>query len=348
MKPKFIAVIGGALMILGSFLPWVTLSDFAESISFTGVQEGLTGPVTIVLGLVAALAALAARESPGANGSIPAAICGIFGAGAAIGQFIEISTAAMAFTLQGIQVSPGIGLILVLIGGIVAAVGGYRHNEGEAPVLETSPVPPTSWQQVWISTLTKPVVATYETIIKAPTATSGTAYRWVAIAYLIGAVVQVVGTLLLLGGRPASGIFAGAGVALICLLILAPLLAVVGLAIGAGITNWLARLLGGVGSYAQLAYAFASYSAPLGLLTFALGTLPIPIVVTLTYGLAAYNVVLEVVAIKGVHQLSWGRSILAAFGILVLIIIVAVAVIVILAILGPTIGDIFSNIVSNV
>ncbi len=350
MKPKHIALTGGVVVILGSFLPWVTLSSLFESVNITGVEHGLDGPLTIAVGLVAVVAAAIAKEIPGHNGSIPAAICGMLGVGIVLANYLGILNLLTIFRAQGIQVSVGIGLFLIPIGAIVATVGGYKHNVGELVEPLTPPAPLTSWIDVWKSALTRPVVATFEAIARNPNATSNRAYRWIFVAYVIGAVVQVVAVQLLVRTVPTGGLPSGAilGATSVCVAIFIPFLAVLGFAIGAAITNWLARRLGGTGTYSQLIYAYAAYGAPLALITFVLGAVPISFLNSLNLGLGIYGAVLQVVALKAVHQIGWGRAIASAFGILLLFVGVACGVVVILAILGPSIGNIFSNIVSNI
>ena len=106
-------------------------------------------------------------------------------------------------------------------------------------------------------------------------------------------------------------------------------------------------LLGGTGTYAKLAYAFAAYLAPLTLVSSFISA--IPLVNCLTLPIAIYGIVLNVIAVKAVHQFGWGKalasSVLVFAGILL---VVAVGVIVILALLGPAIGTVFSNIVEGI
>ena len=108
-----------------------------------------------------------------------------------------------------------------------------------------------------------------------------------------------------------------------------------------------AGALGGTGSYSKLAFAFAAYLAPLSVISSVLGL--IPYVNCLAFPLGIYGIVLNVTAVKAVNQLSWGKAIAASVVILAGVVIgVACLTIVILALLGPAIGNVFSNIIQEI
>lgn len=134
------------------------------------------------------------------------------------------------------------------------------------------------------------------------------------------------------------------------MLCIAPLGAVLGvlfLAIIAGISNLIARAVGGTGSFGQLVYVFAAYLAPLTIISSVLGIVPILNCVTIPLGF--YGLFLNILAIKAVHELSWGKAILSSVVVIGgILIFVAVFVIVILALLGPAIGNVFENIVEEI
>lgn len=75
-----------------------------------------------------------------------------------------------------------------------------------------------------------------------------------------------------------------------------------------------------------------------------------PLVNCLAFPLGIYGLVLNAIAVKAVHQFSWGRALAASFALLAvaLLCLLPVFVIVVLAILGPAIGNIFSNIVNEI
>lgn len=220
-------------------------------------------------------------------------------------------------------------------------------SQESAPPIISHPTTSLSWSEVWVSALTQPSVATFEGFVQDPDATSKRAYTWVLvsalISYAISALVSMVRIAGAQGGPDASGTL---GI-LICGAPIAALLSVLGLAISAGITQAIASALGGTGTYSKLAYTFAAYLAPLALISGVLSS--IPYLNLLSYPLAIYGIVLNVIAVKAVHQFSWGKAIASSVLILVaILVLVACMVIVVLALLGPAIGNIFSNIVEGI
>ncbi len=195
-----------------------------------------------------------------------------------------------------------------------------------------------SRNQVWVSALTQPSVATFEDFVQDPDATHKRAYNWMFVSAPIGyAISTLVNAVLMvfIAGAPEDPETFGMG--LICGAPIAAYLSVLGLMINAGITQEIASALGGTGTYSKLAYAFAAYLAPLVLILSVLGL--IPYLNLLSYPLAIYGIVLNVIAVKAVHQFSWGKAIASsASSVLILIgmlVLVACMVIVILALLGP-------------
>ena len=206
-----------------------------------------------------------------------------------------------------------------------------------------------SWREAWTSALFQPSVATFEELASDPAATGGRAYLWVIVANIIGVLVQIALIYIQIqqfiepgfsGFVLSTLLTTGVGVAVASL---------VGFFIASGVTHLIARLLGGRGTYSVLAFAYASYSAPLTLVNYVLGGLPLGVLlncVTIATGL--YALVLAVTAVRAVHQLDTGKAIVAVLAIPLLFLCLAVGIIVMLAILGPSIGNIFSEIISNV
>ena len=91
-----------------------------------------------------------------------------------------------------------------------------------------------------------------------------------------------------------------------------------------GITHLIARAVGGTGTYSQLLYTSAAISAPAWIINGFLGL--IPVVPYLTIPLGIYALVLDVMAVKAVHQFGWGQALLSSFGIWVLLLIFVAAI----------------------
>ena len=204
--------------------------------------------------------------------------------------------------------------------------------------------------------LTQPNVATYEQIANdAPPESTSKAFTWIFAASIISGLIGVAGAFIFGNATRVSNVsgvnpalFAGTSstVGLICIPIVG-LLAVLVTALFVGISHVIARALGGTGTYNKLLYATAAYSAPLQMVYSVIGLVPVlGSCVNLILGI--YGLVLNVTAVKAVHQFDWGKAILSSVVIWIgVLVIVAVVVIVILALLGPAIGNIFSNMVQT-
>lgn len=133
-----------------------------------------------------------------------------------------------------------------------------------------------------------------------------------------------------------------------CALIMAP----IGFYIGNGILLLGARVFGGQGSFASQAYTQTLFIVPISVITFitAFGNIvPIGAIVTgiINLGIAIYSFVLNVRAIKAVHNLTTGRAIGAIFAPGLVLMGIACLVIGGLALMGPAVGDVFSEILTE-
>lgn len=221
-----------------------------------------------------------------------------------------------------------------------------------APVPADSSPPPS---QVWLSAVIRPSVATYEGLVRDPRATANRAYAWVFVSSLVGfGLSWLIGLVFpnpmaaLLAAMPESDSSLGPQlIFLICGAPVAGVLAVVSLALSAGLSQLVASALGGTGTYGKLTYALAAYLTPLTPISSVISA--IPLVNCLALPLALYALVLNVIAVKAVNQFGWGKAVASSVLIFAAILIgVAVLVIVILALLGPAIGTVFSNIVQDI
>ena len=193
--------------------------------------------------------------------------------------------------------------------------------------MSNTPVPdrtPNSVLQTWRKALTQPNEATFVEISSAPEARATTAYLWVFVASLIqiflAALVQsqllgTYGERFGLGEQfgPGSG-FGSILLAAICGAPIGAIVSTLFFAIGVFVVQWIAKMFGGIGTTDRLAYAMAAIVAPYTILS-GIGTLfsVVPYVgwcVTTVFALAGlYVLVLEIMAVKGVNQISWGAAI---------------------------------------
>jgi hypothetical protein len=191
------------------------------------------------------------------------------------------------------------------------------------------------WYEVWREVFTHPSEQTFLRILADPTASPTRAFIWVAVLAVFGGLVQ--GLLLpSLGTELSRQISTGVG--LICGAIVAPIFAIIGLALGALILHFLSTLFGGTGTYNRMLYALGAISAPSSLIGYAVSAVTALISVVTKGGgslvsfclapisllIGIYAIVLEVQAIKAVEKLDTGKAILVILFPLILAIILGV------------------------
>ncbi len=178
-----------------------------------------------------------------------------------------------------------------------------------------------SWFEIWRLTLTRPNEETFRSLADDPNGSLGRALCWIAItsaiSYLITASLQLLFSsltagpgllealeqeagLLLTEGLMVAGIYA-------CGLPIVVLVSTIGMLIYSGVVQITASAFGGDGTFAEMAYALAAFTAPLTLLSGAIGW--IPWVNCLTIPLGIYSLLLTLLAVKSVNRMSWGKTI---------------------------------------
>jgi hypothetical protein len=159
-----VAVVGAALLVIGSFLTWATVSidlgKFAAALgvdeatlgaaiagptekSASGLSDGADGIFTLIAGLIVIGLAFLLRAKPASRKPIGLgmALAGLIGAGVAFYDISQVNdvrdealggmAAALAGTGLGadvldgvVNVSTGIGIWICVVGGVVAIVAG--------------------------------------------------------------------------------------------------------------------------------------------------------------------------------------------------------------------------------
>jgi hypothetical protein len=234
------------------------------------------------------------------------------------------------------------------------------------PAPESRPGP-AGWLEVWGNAVTRPSERTFVEITESPNASSTTAFLWVFIAGTVSALVSgliqsflvssgvatqsMPGMEELLGGSGSGAPLVGSSItAVLCGAPVAGVFSVISLAIGTAIIQWIAKLFGGVGSFGELAYGIAAISVPVSLVTMLLspfGLVPILNICTglLTFAVAIYALYLQILAVKAVNRFGWGAAVGSVFiPFLVIILVCGCLVIGGMMLLGPAIGDVFSEI----
>jgi hypothetical protein len=199
------------------------------------------------------------------------------------------------------------------------------------PMMVPEPRPgPAAWLPIWAKAVTKPSEQTFVEITDTPNAKASTAFLWIFIAGTLTALVAGLLSGLLgamgvqrqmlpipgleqyqnLGGTPTGFSL----ISTICGAPVAGLISVVFFAIGAAIVQWVAKLFGGAGTFDKTAYAMASISVPLSLVSMILSPLTAVRYLGICTGLLSfaagiYALVLEIMAVKGVNRFGWGQAI---------------------------------------
>jgi len=217
------------------------------------------------------------------------------------------------------------------------------------------------WLSIWIEAVTKPNEQTYATMVERPEATTKIAYLWVFIAGTVSWLIQgLFGMVLSLAGFSSSasafsqlgGMGGGTGVSLsivVCGIPIVGVFSVLGLIIGAGIIQWIAKMFGGTGSFAKLVYVFAGISVPITLVSAILSpfsAIPVLGICTgvITLVIAIYAIVLQVMAVKGVNNFGWGQALGSVFIPVIVFACCLIGPIGAMRLLGPKVGNTFSTI----
>ena len=124
--------LGGVLIAVGTFLPWVTVTSFI-SVSRSGIDLGSDGIITLTIGMIIVLVAAVSFSDSGLGGL--ERILGLLGGAAAVAIAV-IDAADLAHRIAGLSSSAlaigsiGVGLYVVAIGAgtavLVALLGGRQ------------------------------------------------------------------------------------------------------------------------------------------------------------------------------------------------------------------------------
>lgn len=115
-------VVGGLTIIIGSLLPWVTVSSGFGSFSAAGTEGD--GQITLALGAITIIVALGkfARAGRTTALNVLLLLCGLVALGIAIYDIGNVGS-AMSDTVAFARGSVGVGLYIVVLGGFVTLFG---------------------------------------------------------------------------------------------------------------------------------------------------------------------------------------------------------------------------------
>jgi len=127
MDIRMIGALGGIIAIVGVFLPWVTASVLGVGISVSGwdAYSTLGSYEPLIVLIVAIVTLLVAVLTKGMIQKWGTTIFGLITL--ILGAYYAMNVASVAgdaAQFVGVTVSVGYGLYLVIVGGIVALIGG--------------------------------------------------------------------------------------------------------------------------------------------------------------------------------------------------------------------------------
>ena len=221
--------------------------------------------------------------------------------------------------------------------------------------------------ETWMAAVTKPNEGTFAQIAAQPGATTSKALLWVFVASLLTTFTSLIAQAVSFGRQAGGGWtqFLPPEIArefpveampsfgfgtVICGAPVGAIFSVLMFVIVTALIQWVAKLFGGTGSFEKLIYAFSAIMVPYSIVTALLtliGIIPFIGILTglISFGLAIYVFVLDVLAIKAVNSLDTGKAVgsLLLPG-LVFFLFICCCVIIGVAVMGPMIGNVFSEI----
>jgi hypothetical protein len=220
---------------------------------------------------------------------------------------------------------------------------------------------PRKWYEIWWAILRHPGKETFRSILEEPNATYSRGFIWIAVVTLITAVVISLASFPLMKSltKGSSDVFLNSGIFIIILfaeVILAPLFAIAGMALGAAIYHGIARLFGGMGQWGQLVFCLAAITAPFSLLSAAINLVTLPFtawfpsnfsslvsccVTPFALALGIYALVLQVIAIDAVENIGTWKSVATIF--IPVIIVIVLTVCCTLTLLVPLVSSSLPN-----
>jgi len=169
-----------------------------------------------------------------------------------------------------------------------------------------------------------------------------------ALSALVGGGLGALSRLPEFGRQPELGATYGAGLGsvVLCSACLGLIAVPLSFYLNNGLNYLGARVLGGTGSFGTQAYLMSLFVVPLGIVGGLVSLVPYAgACVAALVGL--YIIFLNVRLNKAVHQLTTGRAIVAALWPVLLLLLISCVTISMLLLLGPVVGNVFSNIVQN-
>jgi hypothetical protein len=166
-----LAILGGALLAVGSFLSWAEVSGGGTSVSAKGV-DGSDGYITAIAGVVALVAGAAMMKRSKRALAVLVLLAGLIGGGVGLydaltakDSVLDAAAEEIAPTLGAsaeevrvllddaidageLSISISIGLYIVIAGGVIALVGGVMSMRGGKEMAGAAPAGFTSGSEM--------------------------------------------------------------------------------------------------------------------------------------------------------------------------------------------------------
>ena len=228
-------------------------------------------------------------------------------------------------------------------------------------IMSPPPAEPLAWHEIMLKAVTRPSEETYQQIAAQPNATTANAYIWIAIGAVIAAIIS--GLMSLIFGSfmmPDLGSFGAeygipadfpmsTGPTFLSMLCGIPVWVVaylLGITLTTGVTHGIARLFGGKGTFEKLLFAVAAFYTPVMVVNSLISS--IPFIGCLGFAIGIYALVLNVIAVKAVHKIDWGKATISTLAFPIIAFVITFCCVLIFgALMGPMIGDVFSEIIGN-
>jgi hypothetical protein len=141
-----LGIVGGILALVGTVLPWVTISDAAGSITASGLEVFIFGIPAMILGVLGLVFLAIEKKGFAIAGLVMGILVLIF---AILAVTMTSVIAGFAAYTGVVTVGMGYGMYLTLVGAILLIVGGalsYVQIEDVVAPVPVQPMPPTNGQ----------------------------------------------------------------------------------------------------------------------------------------------------------------------------------------------------------
>jgi hypothetical protein len=133
LTPKtwaYVAAVGGILVAVAAFLPWITVSAaFVGTVSRNGIDGGGDGFIAVAIGVAIAIAGLSGATNNPGRVRAPLILLGSLALVGAVFEWINVSdrlkTVGTAATLGAV----GIGIYAIAIGAVLTIVAGAQLHD---------------------------------------------------------------------------------------------------------------------------------------------------------------------------------------------------------------------------